>query len=156
MRTAGIGLSMTALAGCATMGGDGGQIAISRPIVAAIDQIEPGAEVAAYAQFTNSGGDDRLVAVECDCADRVEIHHIVDDGSNRKMVAEPYFDIPARATVAITPPGNPWHLMLRDVKRSIPQDSAIVMTLHFENSPPRVIRFRAVNGTVRAWEYLAK
>lgn len=151
-----IGVSAMAIAGCATIGADGGEIAISRPIVASIDQIVPGAEVAAYAQFANSGSDDRLIAVECDCAERVEIHHIVSGEDGRKMVAEPYFDIPAGASVAITPPGTEWHMMLREVRRPIPVDSAIVMTLHFEHSPPQIIRFRAVSGTVRAWEYLAK
>lgn len=145
-------ISAVSLAGCASVEAPTHEIEISRTIVSHVVRATPGMETAAYAAFDNRGPADRLVAVHCECAERVEIHHMVGEGDARQMVVEPVFDIPADSRSAIEPPGLEWHLMLRDVRHPIPEGSQIEMTLIFENAGPQTHLFTAVNGTRAAWE----
>lgn len=140
------------LAGCTTMQPPKEDLTVTKTIVSYVEQATPGMMAAAYAAFDNRGEEDTLLEVSCDCADRVEIHHMVGQGDDRKMVVEPAFVVPANSQSAIEPPGLEWHLMLMDVKHPIPVGSEVEMTLLFQNAGPKTYRFRAVDGTRAAWD----
>lgn len=140
------------LAGCTTLPPASQHINVTRTIVSSVERATPGMMAAAYAAFDNPGAPDTLIEVSCDCADRVEIHHMVGEGEDRKMVVEPAFPIAAKSESVIEPPGLEWHLMLMDVKYPIPVGTEIEMTLVFENAGPKKYRFKAVNDTRAAWE----
>ena len=145
-------LAVLALSGCVTPQSDVSSLKVSKTIVSYVRDVVPGMETAAYLAFDNQGGEDRLLSVHCNCADRVEIHHMVGEGADRKMVIEPHFVIPGNARSAIEPPGLEWHLMLRDVKQVIPIGSEVEMTLEFEHAGEQNYRFVAVDGTKAAWD----
>lgn len=140
------------LAGCTTLPPPDERINVTKTIVSSVERATPGMMAAAYAAFDNAGAQDTLVEVSCDCADRVEIHHMVGEGDGRKMVVESAFLITANSQSFIEPPGLEWHLMLMDIKYPIPVGSEIEMTLVFQNAGAKSYRFKAVNGTRAAWD----
>lgn len=140
------------LAGCTTLPPPNQHIDVTRTIVSSVERATPGMMAAAYAAFDNPGAQDALIGVSCDCADRVEIHHMVGEGDDRKMVVEPAFVVTAKSESVIEPPGLEWHLMLMDVKYPIPVGTEIEMTLVFQHRGAKRYRFKAVDGTRAAWD----
>ncbi|MBW0144700.1 copper chaperone PCu(A)C [Sphingomicrobium clamense] len=130
---------------------DNSALRVDRTIVVATQSAGPQSMTAAYARFANPGAADRLLAVTCDCADRVELHHMVGEGEARKMVTEEEFSIPANATSVIEPPGLEWHMMLVGLKEPLPVGEAVSMTMQFEIAGTRSLDFVAVESSADAW-----
>lgn len=87
-----------------------------------------------YMTVTNNGDEaDRLVSVETDAADIVEIHNVIMDGTVMQM--EPQHDgveIPAGEELALEPGG--YHIMLIGLTESLIAGEEITATLHFEHA----------------------
>ena len=95
---------------------------------------EAGGPVAAYAGFDNRGGEDRLLAVECDCAESVELHKVVRDGGNTSMTNTFPLLLPANARIEVKPPGIPMHFMLIGTRRAFKVGERVPMRLRFERA----------------------
>lgn len=110
----------------------------------------PGDDVAAYVRLRNTGAADRLIAVECDCAQTIEIHRVNRGPAGVSMDTEAGLDIPAGGTLEIRP-GSPLHLMVMATRPGVEAGAEVSMTLRFERAAPIVVRFRAVEDTRAGW-----
>jgi periplasmic copper chaperone A len=88
---------------------------------------------AAYMVLRN-GGDavDRLLKVESDVADAVELHKSTMDGSIMKMSPVENIEIPAKGQAKLEPGGL--HVMLIGLKRELKPDEKIKLKLQFEKA----------------------
>ena len=74
-----------------------------------------------------------LVSVASPVAGVAEVHEMKMDGDVMRMRALPNgLALPAGKTVALTPGG--YHVMLMDLKATLPKDSTIPLTLTFKNA----------------------
>ena len=74
-----------------------------------------------------------LVGVATPVAGVAEVHEMKTDGDVMRMRALPNgLALPAGKTVALTPGG--YHVMLMDLKATLPKDSTIPLTLTFKNA----------------------
>ena len=74
-----------------------------------------------------------LVGVASPVAGVAEVHEMKMDGDVMRMRALPNgLALPAGKTVALTPGG--YHVMLMDLKATLPKDSTVPLTLVFQNA----------------------
>ena len=93
----------------------------------------PGQKVSGAYMQIRSDADARLVGVSSPAVPRVEVHEMKMDGDVMRMRALPNgLALPAGKTVALTPGG--YHVMLMDLKATLPKDSTIPLTLTFKNA----------------------
>ena len=86
----------------------------------------------AFMKFTAQEGS-TLVGVASPVAGVAEVHEMKMDGDVMRMRALPNgLALPAGKTVALTPGG--YHVMLMDLKATLPKDSTIPLTLTFKNA----------------------
>ena len=98
-------------------------------------QPPPSAQVSAgYLQIGNPGDEaDRLVSVETDAAERVEIHEMDEvDGVMRMREVEGGLEIPAGGQVALQPGG--YHLMLMGAREGLEAGQQVEAVLLFERA----------------------
>ncbi|NLB58910.1 MAG: copper chaperone PCu(A)C [Gammaproteobacteria bacterium] len=98
-------------------------------------QPPPSAQVSAgYLQIGNPGDEaDRLVSVETDAAERVEIHEMDEvDGVMRMREVEGGLEIPAGGQVALQPGG--YHLMLMGAREGLDAGRQVDAVLVFERA----------------------
>ena len=74
----------------------------------------------------------KLVNVSSPVAGVVEVHEMKMDGDIMKMRAVPTLDLPAGKTVELKPGG--YHIMLLDLKAPLAKDSAVPITLVFQDA----------------------
>lgn len=74
----------------------------------------------------------RLVAISTPVAGVAEVHEMKMEGDVMRMRAVPALDLPAGTTVELKPGG--YHLMLQDLKTTLPKDTTVPMTLTFEDA----------------------
>ncbi len=74
----------------------------------------------------------RLVRVESPAAGLAEVHEMKMEGDIMKMRALPALDLPAGKTVELKPGG--YHVMLLDLKAPLAKDSAVPLTLVFQDA----------------------
>lgn len=77
----------------------------------------------------------RLVGIASPVAKVAEIHEMKMDGEVMRMRAVPGIDLPAGQTVELKPGG--YHLMLQDLKAPLTSNSAIPLTLTFQDAKGR-------------------
>lgn len=110
-----------------------------------------GAPIAAYVAVENRGRrSDRLVGVDCACAERVEIHGMDLSPEAPGMTVAQALDVPAGGALEIRP-GSPLHLMLVGVKAPMTPGETVPMVLRFERSGTISVDFTAVEDTRAAW-----
>jgi periplasmic copper chaperone A len=98
---------------------------------------------AAYMTLVNEGdADDRLVAVEADVADSVEIHESTLDDGVMSMRHVDGIDLPAGGRVRLEPGGL--HLMLLDVDPDLAVGDTATLTLTFDRVGQQTVRARVV------------
>src|SRR5690606_26223594 len=105
-------------------------------------QPPPSAQVSAgYLQIGNPGDEaDRLVSVETDAAERVEIHEMDEvDGVMRMREVEGGLEIPAGGQVALQPGG--YHLMLMGAREGLEAGQQVDAVLVFERAGRVQARF---------------
>jgi len=98
-------------------------------------QPPPSAQVSAgYLQIDNPGAQaDRLVAVETDAAERVEIHQMEEVGGVMRMrEVEDGLEVPAGGQVALQPGG--YHLMLMGAREGLEAGQQVEAVLVFERA----------------------
>ena len=74
----------------------------------------------------------RLVRVESPVAGVSDVHEMKMEGDVMKMRALPGLDLPAGKTVELKPGG--YHLMLQHLKASLMKDTAVPLTLTFQDA----------------------
>lgn len=94
----------------------------------------PSAKVGAgYFKVKNTGTEaDRLIAVETEGAEKVEIHESINENGVAKMRQVQTVEIPAGAETALKPGG--YHLMLVNLKEALAEGMRIPATLVFEKA----------------------
>ena len=101
----------------------------------------PGQQVSGAYMKIESDADARLIGASSPAVPRVEVHEMKMDGDVMRMRALPNgLALPAGKTVALTPGG--YHVMLMDLKATLPKDSTIPLTLTFKNA-------KAIQDTAR-------
>jgi periplasmic copper chaperone A len=86
---------------------------------------------AAYFTLANSGGDDRLMAVEAEGVGRASLHETrFEDGIMRMRRLDSGIAIPNRGRVMLTPGGR--HIMIEGIAAPLAPGSHIRLTLRFE------------------------
>ncbi len=86
----------------------------------------------AYLRFENRGPSDRLVAVQTDIAQRVEMHDMKMEGDVMRMRQLDAIEVPTNKAVALHPGGL--HLMLIGLKAPLKEGERFAMTLKFEKA----------------------
>lgn len=91
-----------------------------------------GPNSAAYMTIRNTGGADRLLAVQCDAAQAVELHTMEMKDNVMQMRPVEGIDVPANGQVELKPGG--YHVMLIGLKRELKTDETITVKLRFEKA----------------------
>ena len=89
---------------------------------------------AVFGTFTNTGHHEaRIVSGNSDAAGRVEVHEVAADAAGAKTMRpkDGGLTIPADGSHALVPGGD--HLMLMDLKRSLPPGSEVTGAVVFED-----------------------
>ena len=88
----------------------------------------------AYLRIRNTGTEpDRLVSASTPAAGQVSLHANMRDGDVMRMRALTGIDVPAGATVALSPDSR-LHLMLESLRAPLRADNTVVLTLRFERA----------------------
>lgn len=74
----------------------------------------------------------RLVGVDSPVAGVAEVHEMKMEGDVMKMRPLPLLELPAGKTVELKP--GSYHLMLMDLKQTLPKDTSVPLVLHFRNA----------------------
>ena len=86
---------------------------------------------AAYFTLTNSGGRDRLIAVDARGAGKASLHETMMDGDIMRMrAASEGFEIPERGRVLLSASGK--HVMIQELARPLTPGSTVRLSLRFE------------------------
>ena len=109
-----------------------------------------GEDVAAYVAIANSGGEDRLVGIDCACAERVEIHRMTRSGETVSMETEASLAVPGGGRVEVRP-GSDLHLMLIGLRAPLAEGASVPMILRFERAGAMTADFAAVGDSRAAW-----
>ncbi len=92
-----------------------------------------GSNSAAYMTIRNGGaGADRLLAVQSDVAQSVELHTVEMKDNVMQMRPVEAIDVPANGQVELKPGG--YHVMLIGLKRELKTDETITVKLRFEKA----------------------
>jgi copper(I)-binding protein len=90
---------------------------------------------AAYMLLVNKGDvTDRLLRVESDVAQAVELHESTMEGDVMRMNPVQFVEVPAKGQAELKPGG--FHVMLIGLKRDLKPGEKITLTLIFEKSGP--------------------
>ena len=146
-------LAMVCMAGRASApppASNTGSIRIDHRVIAASTEVGPA--VAAYAGFENRGGEDRLLGIECDCATRIELHHVVRDGDKVSMTNTFPLSLPAKSRVEVRPPGIPLHFMLVETQVAFTVGERVPMRLRFERAGVVEAEFIVVEKSQEGWD----
>lgn len=123
-------------------------VAIINPIAGAAPA---GADAALYLVIRNSGGtEDRLVGITCDCAERVEIHNMVEGAGGRRMAVEPWLAMPPARLVEVQPGGSR-HLMLIGLRGPLVAGQRVSMTFRFASGGHDTRDVAVVEDTRAGW-----
>jgi copper(I)-binding protein len=96
-------------------------------------QMPGGSNSAAYMTIKNSGNEaDRLLSVDCDFAEAVEMHISEMKDGVMTMHQVDGIDVPAKGQAELKPGGL--HVMLIGLKRELKAGDMVVLTLNFEKS----------------------
>ena len=87
---------------------------------------------AAYMTIRNTGASDRLLGVQSDVAQAVELHTMEMKDNVMQMRPVEAIEIPANGQVELKPGG--YHVMLIGVKRDLKADETITVKLRFEKA----------------------
>ena len=105
-----------------------------------IRETPPAAAVAGGYVTLSATSSDRLVSVETEAAESVEIHEMNHDGGMMRMRELPDgVELPAGAKIALRPGGN--HLMFINPVAPMRAGQAIEATLHFAHAPTQTVMF---------------
>jgi hypothetical protein len=85
----------------------------------------------AFMKLTSKNGA-KLVGVSTPVAGVAEVHEMKMEGDVMKMRAIAGLDLPAGKTVELSPGG--YHVMLMELKTTLPKDSTVPMTLMFKDA----------------------
>ena len=87
----------------------------------------------AYMILRNHGNaEDRLLSVQSDVAQVVEMHQVLKDGDLVSMQPVEYILVPAHESTALEPGG--YHLMLINLQRVLKEREHVSLTLQFEHA----------------------
>ncbi len=132
MRIAMIMVAMLAIGGCAAPE-PAPLVTVSEARVVALPT-----SGAAYFTLANSGGRDRLLAVDAGPVGRASLHETSMDGQMMHMRAmKDGIEIPARGRVRLSTNGK--HVMIADLARPLAEGSSIRLTLRFERQGEVVV-----------------
>lgn len=121
---------------------------VSRAIIRS--SAESGSDVAAYAAFAGADSDNRLLAINCSCAERVELHRIVRSEGNVTMTNDWPLVISAAGMTEVRP-GSPLHFMLMGTTRPLVAGEQVTMALRFAEGGVRLVRFTVVDDSQAGW-----
>ena len=127
-------------------------IRIERPILRAAP--EAGVDVAGYAVIANSGPEDRLVSLECGCAERVEVHRVTRANGTVSMDRAGDLPIPARGRIEVRP-GSELHFMLVNLRAPLAAGDRRDLTLRFASGASLRAPFTAVADSAAGWQQAA-
>jgi copper(I)-binding protein len=86
----------------------------------------------AYLTLTNKGPSDRLLSIDANVSESVELHSMAMEGDVMRMRQVDTVDLPAGKTVELKPGGL--HVMLLGLKAPLKAGDTFPMTLKFEKS----------------------
>jgi copper(I)-binding protein len=128
-------------------------IASSVRAVAALNAIvraaPRGGDAEAHLVLTNLAGQNRLVEITCDCAERVEIRQVETHGDRRVLLAVPTVEMPPSRLIEFTPGGSRY-LVLVGLRRPLVSGESVELRFHYEQGSSSE-RFRIVEDTGAAW-----
>ncbi len=120
---------------------------------------EPWMRISAEGQTTalfmkienESNQPDTLFKVECDFANKVEIHESYQQGDLMGMREVPFIVIPAKSTFELKPRAH--HIMLIKLKRDIKKGDEGEITLHFKKAGMMKIKAKAHEMQMQKMEH---
>ncbi len=109
-----------------------------------------GEDSAAYALIFAAPWD-RLLAVECACSSRIELHRIVRGPSGNGMSRDPAWVVPADGKLEVRP-GSDLHVMMMALSGPLVAGQEVVLTFRFERGGAIVVRAPIVEDTRGYWQ----
>jgi copper(I)-binding protein len=105
-------------------------VKVSDPVVRAVPKVSTNS--AAFLTLTNEGKKDvKLVSVDSDIAERVELHGHKKEGDMMRMFKVDDIDVPAGKTVKLQSGG--YHIMVMGLKKPVTAGGEVDLTLHFSD-----------------------
>jgi len=101
-----------------------------------------------FLKLTNTGGDDKLLAIRADVSATVELHTMQMDGDVMRMRQVDGIPVPAGQTVELQPGG--YHIMFMHLKAPLQQGSRFPATLVFEKAGEVKVDFKVEAAGARA------
>ncbi len=86
----------------------------------------------AFMMIHNMGGQDRLVGVKGDVANKIQLHQTVMEGGMMKMKHVHGIDVPAKGMATLQPGG--YHVMMMGLKKPLMVGHSFPLTLVFEKA----------------------
>jgi copper(I)-binding protein len=134
----GIGLAIILAIGIivlALSGGDDDKTSATEPIAVTDPWIRPAAAGQNSAAFmtivNNTDQGERLIRVESDIAEMIELHHTTMEGDVMSMEPVDGIDIPANGSAELKP--GEYHVMIMMLTSELTEGQTVTLTLHFES-----------------------
>ena len=96
---------------------------------------------AAFMKITNKLPNEvKLLSVDIDGVQSVELHKTVSDGKVMKMVKQSHIPLPANSSIVLKP--GSWHVMMIGLEKQFPEGSVHQVQLNFDNGFKQNIKIK--------------
>ena len=96
---------------------------------------------AAFMKITNKFPNEvKLISVDIDGVQSVELHKTVSDGKVMRMVKQSHIPLPANSSLVLKP--GSWHVMMIGLEKQFPEGSVHQVQLNFDNGFKQNIKIK--------------
>ena len=108
---------------------------------------------AAFMKITNKFSNEvKLISVDIDGVQSVELHKTVSDGKIMRMVKQSHIPLPANSSLILKP--GSWHIMMIGLEKQFPEGSIHQVQLNFDNGFKQNIKIKVKKHQIQMMHHM--
>jgi copper(I)-binding protein len=108
---------------------------------------------AAFMKITNKFPNEvKLISVDIDGVQSVELHKTMSDGKVMRMVKQSHIPLPANSSLVLKP--GSWHIMMIGLEKQFPEGSIHQVQLNFDNGFKQNIKIKVKKHQIQMMHHM--
>ena len=108
---------------------------------------------AAFMKITNTFPNEvKLISVDIDGVQSVELHKTMSDGKVMRMVKQSHIPLPANSSLVLKP--GSWHIMMIGLEKQFPEGSVHQVQLNFDNGFKQNIKIKVKKHQIQMMHHM--
>jgi copper(I)-binding protein len=108
---------------------------------------------AAFMKITNKFPNEvKLISVDIDGVQSVELHKTMSDGKVMRMVKQSHIPLPANSSLVLKP--GSWHIMMIGLEKQFPEGSVHQVQLNFDNGFKQNIKIKVKKHQIQMMHHM--